>query len=162
MTGQEEDLGHQSPPTLPSLPLSELTIICVLVAAQRKSSLPGGGELSPSSVSDRRYNRGRATGWLALFTQSIALESRYGVASPFFTPSFALGPRYGLVSSLYSILAQTEPRGASSMTICSRSFESVRPKNEELDLKGKQPLFRFCCLFPCTNPHRVVLAHATR
>ena len=53
--GQEEDLGHQTPLTLPSLPLSELTIICVLVAAQRKSSIPVGGELSPSSASELLY-----------------------------------------------------------------------------------------------------------
>ena len=55
MTGQEEGLGRQIPPTLLSLPLSELTIICVLVAAQRKSSMPVGGELSPGSALELLY-----------------------------------------------------------------------------------------------------------
>ena len=54
-SGQEEGSGQQIPPTLPSLPLSELTIICVLVAAQRKSSIPIGGELSPNFASDLHY-----------------------------------------------------------------------------------------------------------
>ena len=138
MTGLEEGLGHQIPPTLLSPPLSDLTIICVLVATQRKSSIPVGGELSPSS----------ALGLLCKLASTFYSIIHFGAAlraeELFFTPSIALGPRYRLVSSVYSIfraaaaLRAGEPfllhpcLDGAARSICSRSFGSFRSKTESL------------------------------
>ena len=129
--GQEKGSGRQIPPTLPSLPLSELTIICVLAAAQRKSSISGDrGFLQASHRNGARAGTALRIGEL-LPLQTSPWSRSTDWRTPF-TPSFALETGYGLVSSFYTILARTELRESSSRTICTRSFDSFDSRTTSL------------------------------
>ena len=137
-------IKKQNPHSFPPFLFSELTCLCVLVAAQRKSSISDDRSSSQAQTESARKSKQRHGRRAS--PAPTRVESHSTTWRTLFTPSFALEWSYGLVSCFYTILARTDWRDSSSRTICTCSLDfSIQAK--ELALKGKKELLPACAYF---------------